>query len=106
MTDKTPDRKVILSKARGPRFEKQWFLELQAAILDGWRIVDNDVRNDQSMRNFRGFQGRAVLYKPAPVTVEVKKPVAPVEKPVETKEESKPAPKKRATRSTKSTPKS
>ena len=56
------NRKQIISKAAGMRYEKQFFLEIQEAILDGWRVADNDRREDQSMRNFRGRVGKVVMY--------------------------------------------
>jgi hypothetical protein len=57
-----PDRLVILSKGFGARFEKEFFLRIQEAFDGGYRIAETDLRDDVSMRNFRGHQGRAVLY--------------------------------------------
>lgn len=57
-----PERIVILSKARGPRFEHIFFKEIQAAILDGYRVADTNLLADRSMRNYRGRIGRAVMY--------------------------------------------
>ena len=56
------DRIVILSKSFGARFEKEFFLSIQDAFLNGYRIAETDLRDDVSMRNFRGRQGRAVMY--------------------------------------------
>ncbi len=86
-TEKNGNRLVILSKGRGPRFEKQFFLEIESAILEGYRFIDNDVRNDQSMRNFRGMWGKAILEKAAD------KPAAKVEAKKEVKTEKKEKPK-------------
>lgn len=57
-----PDRLVILSKGFGVRFEKVFFLQIQEAFLEGYRIAETDLRDDVSMRNFQGRQGRAVMY--------------------------------------------
>lgn len=62
-TEVKPDRIVIMSKANGRRFEADFFLKLQEAILDGYRIAETNLRDDVSMRMFRGRIGRAVLYK-------------------------------------------
>ena len=58
------NRKIVQSKHVGAKWEKMFFLEVQQAILDGWRIVDNDVLADQSRRLHAGRWGRVVLYKP------------------------------------------
>jgi len=58
-----PDRLVIISKAAGANFEKRFFLDIQDAFKDGYRIAETNLRDDASMRNFRGRLGRAVLYK-------------------------------------------
>jgi hypothetical protein len=57
-----PDRIVIQSKGLGAKYERQFFMDIQNAILNGYRIADNDSRADVSMRLFRGRFGRAVLY--------------------------------------------
>lgn len=62
------DRKVIQSKANGYKWELQFFKDIEAAILDGYRIADNNLREDQSMRNYRGKFGRAVLYREGEAT--------------------------------------
>ncbi len=82
-----PNRLVLISKAAGQNFEKQFFLDIQAAILDGYRIAETNLRDDASMRMFRGRLGRAVLYKEGtapeawqPAKVEpTAEPEAPVE---------------------------
>lgn len=56
-----PARIVIQSKSFGSRFEHQFFKDIEAAILDGYRIADTGLRADMSMRNFKGRMGRAVL---------------------------------------------
>jgi len=63
MTDTKQERKVISSKARGYKWEKAFFMEIQDAVLDGWKIADNDKREDTPMRNFRGLIGRVVFYR-------------------------------------------
>lgn len=85
------NRLVVQSKAVGPKWEREFFLELQKAILDGYRIAENDLREDASMRNFRGRFGRAVLYKEVAET-QPKKEAQPE---AEVAEEKAPAPKKR-----------
>lgn len=83
-----PDRIVILSKAFGGQWEQQFFNEIQAGFDNGYRIAQTNLREDASMRNFRGRIGRAVMYlegkepeawKPAVVEVEIKteEPVQP-----------------------------
>lgn len=57
------DRKVILTRSRGRAFERKFFLDIQTAILDGFRIAETDLLVDESMRMFQGNAGRAVLYK-------------------------------------------
>lgn len=57
------DRKIVHVRGMGTRYEMQWFLELQQAILDGYRIADNGLLADTSRRNYKGNSGRAVLYK-------------------------------------------
>jgi hypothetical protein len=57
------ERKVITSKGQGPRYEREFFLEIQSLILEGWRIAETDTQDDLTMRNFRGVMGRAVFYR-------------------------------------------
>lgn len=59
-----PKRLVIENKASGPRWEKKFFEEIQAAVINGYRLADNSHSADVSMRNYMGFMGRAVLYVP------------------------------------------
>lgn len=59
----SPERLVIESKARGFKWERKFFLDIEKAILDGFRIADNDDRRDASHRMFRGRIGRVVLYR-------------------------------------------
>jgi hypothetical protein len=76
------DRLVILSKGFGARFEKEFFLRIQEAFAGGYRIAETDLRDDVSMRNYRGRQGRAVMYmegtEPAPFVPAVVEATAPV----------------------------
>ena len=62
MEDKMQDRLVIQSKSVGPKWEQAFFVEIQEAILKGYRFATSNTRKDISMRNFRGRIGRAVLY--------------------------------------------
>ena len=57
-----PERVVILSKMRGAAFEKDFFIEIQEKVLEGYRVATNDRRVDQSLRNFKGNLGRVVMY--------------------------------------------
>lgn len=61
MSDK-PVRLVIESKAGGPIAEKDFFVQIQEAILNGYRIAENNDSSDSTMRNYFGYMGRAVLY--------------------------------------------
>lgn len=77
--EKELERKVINTKGTGMKWEKEFFLRLQEAIVDGWRIADNNKRADASMRNFKGNSGRAVLYRELEDTLTfVKEKEAPV----------------------------
>lgn len=73
-----PTRLVIENKGVGAIHERQFFLDIQAAILDGYRISESTKRIDSTMRNYMGFMGRAVLVLPEDAQVE--------ETPVETPE--------------------
>lgn len=59
-----PKRLVIESKAQGPRYEKQFFMDIQEAVVKGYRLAENTNSVDCTMRNFMGYMGRAVLYLP------------------------------------------
>lgn len=69
------ERKVLMSKAMGPRFEHAFFVELQEAILDGYRVITDVTpetpRMDRCMRNYQGNKGYAVLYRGEADVVEV-----------------------------------
>lgn len=70
--DKKEDRLAILQRGNGPKFEKLFFLAIQDAILEGYRVPKEAGNYDASLRNFRGTSmGRCVLYK------EGKEPVFP-----------------------------
>ena len=110
MTDETKaqSRMVVQSKSVGPKWEQQFFLEVQAAILDGWRIADNGLRADTSMRNFRGKFGRVVFFKDTADVAKgdfmddlsmVKDEAKPSSRPSKVKDAPKPkAPKKKTTK--------
>lgn len=55
-------RKVIQSRGNDPRSDKQFFFEIQDAILGGWRVAQNSRRDDACSRNIFGT-GQVVLYK-------------------------------------------
>ena len=57
-----PERIVILSKAFGGQWEQQFFNEINDAFADGYRIARTGLRDDASMRNYRGRVGKAVMY--------------------------------------------
>jgi|26BtaG_2_1085354.scaffolds.fasta_scaffold03894_2 hypothetical protein len=65
-----PTRLVIENKGVGAIHERQFFLDIQAAILDGYRISESTKRIDATMRNYMGFMGRAVLVLPEDAQVE------------------------------------
>ena len=79
MSEQENNRLVIINRGRGFKYEKEFFVQIQEAILNGYRIAKGETRNDVSMRNFRGSMGRAVLYKegtePVVETVKVEAPV-------------------------------
>lgn len=57
-------RIIIENKAQGPVWEKQFFTEIQEAIVAGYRLAENMYSADSTMRNYLGHMGRAVLYIP------------------------------------------
>ena len=59
-----PTRLVIENKGTGGKHEKQFFLDIQDAIIDGYRISESTKNIDSTMRNYMGFMGRAVLVLP------------------------------------------
>lgn len=62
--DKKDDRLVILQRGNGPKFEKLFFLAIQDAVLEGYRVPKEAGGYDTSLRNFRGTNiGRCVMYK-------------------------------------------
>jgi len=71
------ERKVIQTKGARVKYELEFFLSIQEAVLDGWRIAETNLRDDTSLRNFRGNIGKVVLYKDA---------LGAPESPVESKE--------------------
>ncbi len=84
MSEVKQERIVILSKVRGPKGEQQFFQDIQDAFDNGYRIADNNRREDMSMRLFRGIMGKCVMYlegkeKEALPTIkrEVEEPTAP-----------------------------
>ena len=56
-------RKVIETKSTTAVGDKEFFLAIESAILDGYRICTNYSRADNTSRNHLGFMGRCVLYK-------------------------------------------
>lgn len=95
MSEEKQERLVIIAKGIGPRWEKEFFFKIQEAILGGYRIADTGLREDASLRNYKGNFGKAVLYlegkepieeKPV-VVVEEKVVEAPVETPIEKEEQ-------------------
>lgn len=87
------ERLEIRTRGVGPKHEKKFLLDIQEAILDGWRIADNNVRVDQSRKLYNGRWGVAVLYKETVAKAESK--VAKV------KEEPKTEPVKKTARKSK-----
>lgn len=90
---KKEERIVIQTTTYGMQWETKFFLDIQAAIDDGYRIAETDRFDDMSLRNFNGNMGRVVMYlkgyepeKWKPAVVET----APVkEDPLNLKEETK-----------------
>ena len=85
------ERKVVLTKGVG-KYEHIFFKEIQEAILEGWRLAENDLRVDQSMRNFKGNMGRAVFYRDIEGDTKPATPDAPSEPQSEPVLEVKPTP--------------
>jgi hypothetical protein len=71
------ERKVIQTKGARVKYELEFFLSIQEAVLEGWRVAETNLRDDSSLRNFRGNIGKVVLYKGA---------LGAPESPVESKE--------------------
>jgi hypothetical protein len=71
------ERKVIQTKGARVKYELEFFLSIQEAVLGGWRVAETNLRDDSSLRNFRGNIGKVVLYKGA---------LGAPESPVESKE--------------------
>ena len=66
--------------------DKKFFLEIQQAVLDGYRVCENTTMLDSCMRNFQGFIGQCVLYKEGQEYLEgskVEKEEVKVEKTIE-----------------------
>lgn len=55
-------RKMIQSRGNDPRSDKQFFLELEEAILAGYKVCRNTRNDDTCSRNLYGT-GQVVLYK-------------------------------------------
>lgn len=56
------DRLAIQSRGGDPRSDKQFFLDLEAAILDGFKVARNSRSDDVCSRNMFGT-GQVILYK-------------------------------------------
>ena len=82
--DKKVERIVVQSKGSGPKYEREFFLKIEAAVLDGYRIATTELRADLSMRNYRGRFGRAVMY------LEGKQPVVEIKEVVKVEDTSTP----------------
>lgn len=57
------ERKVITSKGVRVVDEREFFLEVQEYIVNGWRIMDTGLRDDECLRNYYGNTGKVVVYK-------------------------------------------
>ena len=56
-------RKVIQSRGFGYRPEKEFFLEIEQAVLQGYRVAQNYRMDDLCGRNVMGGVGQVVMYK-------------------------------------------
>ena len=56
-------RKVIQSRGFGYRPEKEIFLEIEQAVLQGYRVAQNYRMDDLCGRNVMGGVGQVVMYK-------------------------------------------
>lgn len=62
MSENKQERIVIISKARGMKYENQFFADIDTAYQDGYRLARNNRREDACLRNFRGSLGKVVMY--------------------------------------------
>lgn len=56
-------RRVIQSRGFGYRPEKEFFLEIEEAVLQGYRVAQNYRMDDLCGRNVMGGIGQVVMYK-------------------------------------------
>ena len=70
------DRKLIINKGYGAKWEKKFFIDIQEAVIDGFRIAETGKREDACMRNYKGTMGKAVLYKTGDVLPSGENPLA------------------------------
>lgn len=100
------ERKVIQTKGARVKYELEFFLSIQEAVLEGWRVAETNLRDDSSLRNFRGNIGKVVLYKDAlgapESPVESKEPLE-VQPPLEESAEAPAAPEELSEASTEDT---
>jgi len=65
-TEKTRNmsgRKVIQSRGFGYRQDKEFYLAIEKAVLEGYRVAQNYRMDDLCGRNVMGGVGQCVLYK-------------------------------------------
>ena len=56
-------RKVIQSRGFGYRQDKEFYLAIEKAVLEGYRVAQNYRMDDLCGRNVMGGVGQCVLYK-------------------------------------------
>lgn len=89
-------RIVIESKSNRPIDQQQFFVDIENAILEGYRVAKNTLTVDQSLRTMYGFMGHVVMYKDGVEFLEQDEEDAlrqekEEEKPSETKDEVEPS---------------
>jgi hypothetical protein len=60
-----PKNRIEISSKRSrlAQHELAWFIEMEEAILKGFRFARSGSNGDRCTRSFRGLRGRVVLYK-------------------------------------------
>lgn len=75
-------RIVIESKSNRPIDQQQFFVDIENAILEGYRVAKNTLTVDQSLRTMYGFMGHVVMYKDGVEFIEQEPVNEPVNEPV------------------------
>lgn len=65
LEEANPEDRIEISSKRSrlAQHELAWFIEMEEAILKGFRFARSGSNGDRCTRSFRGLRGRVVLYK-------------------------------------------